>query len=461
MTSTATTGSGSLGPRTERPSKSALLEIGDTGLRRSGGRVYEEFVPNLKGRRAAKTYQEMRSNCAVIGSIFFSAEEFITENGFTITPHPDGSPSAIEQADHAEGVFDDMEHTKSEMLAEALSASVFGYSLLEKVYKIRAGPDAEIPEWRSKFNDRKVGIRKLPIRAQNTIEEWEWSEHGDVLGFLQKVPMTSKENHLKMEEVLHFRTTSDKSNPEGRSWLRSAYRSWWFLKRIQEYEAIGVSKDMAGVPVGFVPEEIMSSNADTDQKATYAKVRLILERMQRGENAHVLWPGKTNSDGTPTGWDLQPFQSGGRRPMDVDGIIRRYESRILVSVLAEAVLLGMQGNVGSWSLASTKTHGFAVALGGLQRKMADVFNRQLLPELAILNGWPPEWAPTVTFADLETSDMAVDAQSIATLVGVGALTPDDSIESGVRERLGFDPKEEVSSGQLQDAMGAFEEGEAV
>lgn len=451
------TGNGFIPDGNEVADKPPLLEIGDVGLKRSGGRVMDEFHHSLRTpERRAKTYQEMRDNCAVIGSIFFSAEEFITENGFTITPHKDESPNAIEQADFADSCFGDMEQTRSEFLAEALTMAVHGYALNQKVYKVRGG-DSDIPEWRSKYNDRKIGIRKLPTRSQSTIREWSWSEHGDVLAALHQVPLTHERIALNLDDHLHFRTTSNRNNPEGRSWLRNAFRSWYMLKRIQEFEAIGVSKDMAGVPVGRIPEEYMSSNADTNQKATYALVKKVLARAQRGEEAYFLWPGSVRSDGTQTGWDLQPFNSGGRRPMDVDGIIRRYESRILVSVLAEAVLLGMQGNTGSWSLASTKTHGFAMALGGLQRKIADVLNRQLLPELAILNGWPAEWAPTVSFGDLESSDMVADAQAITSLAGAGFITPDDAIETEIRERLGLPQKETISDGQLQDAIGSFDE----
>jgi hypothetical protein len=39
-----------------------LKEIGTTGLRRTGGTVYEEFLVSLRGRRGAK-----KLSCALIG----------------------------------------------------------------------------------------------------------------------------------------------------------------------------------------------------------------------------------------------------------------------------------------------------------------------------------------------------------------------------------------------------------
>lgn len=451
-------GHGALSRRTDRDTiKNPFEEIGDTGLERYGGRVAEEFVSNLQGRRAAKTYREMRDNCAVIGSIFFAAEQFIVNNGFSFTPYDD-SPNAVLQAEHAEQCFADMEHSASEFLAEAISCSVYGYALLEKVYKRRRG-DHPLPQLRSKHNDGRVGIRKLPIRAQDTIEEWYFTPHGETTYAIQQAPPTYKVVKLWMEEVLHIRTTSTKNNPQGRSWLRNAYRSWWFLKHHQEYEGIGASKDMAGVPLGRAPESYFSAGSATNEGKAFTQAKKVLARMQRGEQEYVLWPAAEGPEGR-TGWELGLMQSGGRRPMDLDGIIRRYESRILVSVLAEAVLLGQQGNVGSWSLASTQSHMFAVALGGLQRVIAEAVNTQLLPELAVLNGWPPQLAPTMVFADLEAEDMIAKIGALSQAVQSGLLVPDAAIENELRERLGFDAREtqpDVSDLELQDALGGLGE----
>jgi hypothetical protein len=448
---------GVLSRRTKRTGpKRPSEEIGATGLKQSGGRIYEEFHPKLSGKRAAKVYREMRDNCAVIGAPFFAAELYLADNGFRVVPSED-TQLGNELADFVDGALDDMEHTRSDFLAEVISMAWQGYSIHEKVYKRRRG-DNIIPELQSKYNDGLVGIRKLPIRSQDTIEEWVFGEHGDVHGAIQQAPPDYKVVELFRDEFAHFRTTSSKNNPLGRSWLRNAYRSWWFLKRIQEYEAIGVSKDMAGVPVGRAPKEFFrsSSNLTDDQRSTVAQCQKVLGRMQRGEQEFLWWPSAEDSNGK-TGWDAYLMQSGGRRPMDVDGIVRRYESRILVSMLAEAVLLGQQGNVGSWSLASTQTHMFAVALGGLQRKIAETVNREILPELVALNGWPSQAAPIIEFADLESEDIVQKLTAVAQAVGAGVIVPDEPMDDYFRERLDLPHRyeqEQISRQQLDDAVGA-------
>ena len=57
-----------------------------------------------------------------------------------------------------------------------------------------------------------------------------------------------------LERALHFVTKSRKNNPEGHSILRGSYRAWYFKRRIQEIEGIGLERDLAGFPVLTAPE---------------------------------------------------------------------------------------------------------------------------------------------------------------------------------------------------------------
>ena len=70
-----------------------------------------------------------------------------------------------------------------------------------------------------------------------------------------------------MEKCLLFRTQTHKNNPEGRSILRNAYRSWYFKKRIEEIEGVGIERDLAGIPIAYVDPAIMSAGATADQQA--------------------------------------------------------------------------------------------------------------------------------------------------------------------------------------------------
>ncbi len=111
-----------------------LTELGSTGLRRSGGTVYEEFLVNLRGIRGAKTYREMADNDPTIGSMLFAIEKVITRLEWRVDPYTDGSEDGEitsedkEVAAFVESCLNDMSDSWDSTLSQMLSMLVFGYS---------------------------------------------------------------------------------------------------------------------------------------------------------------------------------------------------------------------------------------------------------------------------------------------------------------------------------------------
>lgn len=50
--------------------------------------------------------------------------------------------------------------------------------------------------------------------------------------------------------------------------MRNAYRSWYFKRRIQEVEGIGIERDLAGLPVMYAPADLDIWNPDDEQAQT-------------------------------------------------------------------------------------------------------------------------------------------------------------------------------------------------
>jgi excisionase family DNA binding protein len=436
---------------------------GTTGLKRSATRISDEWHPKLRGTKAIKVFREMRDNDAVCGSVYYSMDTQIRQTEITIEA-VDDSPLAMQARDHVESCLDDMHQTVSEFLSDSNSQIWAGWALHGTKYKIRRGENGGgtgLESLTSKHNDGLPGWDEFPIRAQDTIQEWEFRDDGRWLGAYQLAPPKYKREYLDFnkDELLLFRTVSNKNDPTGRSLFRNAWRSWWFLKRIQEIEAIGVEKDLVGMLVFTLPIDFFGDDADDDKKATVAAWREVGERARRGEHECIVMPAEEEEDGK-TGFGARLLTGGGRRPIDVNEIIKRLESRIALSVLGEAVLLGMQGNVGSWSLASSKTHMFAVALKAVLKSTEDTINRHAIPRLIRYCGWPTEISPLCAFSDIESDDSSELAAALSGLVTSGLITADAPLEEYVRVRMGLPLNEEVSDGQAQDALGSMSEAEA-
>ena len=411
--------------------------LGRSGLDARSGIVQEEWLRQLKGTKAVKAYLEMRDNDPIIGSILYAIKALIRQTEWIIQPTGD-TPAHIEAADFVEECRTDMAHSWHDLLSEVMSMLPFGWSYFETVYKYRRGPDAEDGSERSKFNDGKIGWRKIALRAQETLYKWEFDEDGSATGMWQQAPPNYKLTFIPIEKALLFRTETHKNNPEGRSMLRNAYRSWYFLKKIQELEAIGVERDLAGLPVAHVPIEMLSPSASASQQATLANIFEMVRKVKRNEFEGVVFPAETDADGNPSGFKFSLLTSGGRRPVDVNEIIKRYESRIAVSFLADFVLLGLDG-VGSFALSSNKTHLFAQAIGAYLKQVSEIFNRFAIPRLLKMNGVSPEFFPEIKYADIETPDINELAGAIGALSSAGVLTPDDELEKWIRDFANMPP----------------------
>jgi hypothetical protein len=224
--------------------------------------------------------------------------------------------------------------------------------------------------------------------------------------------------------------------------LRNAYRPWYFAKRIDEIEAIGIERDLVGLPVIELPLDYMSPTATAQQKQLRQSYQTLVQQIRRDEREGVLMPTSVDREGKPTGYKFSLVTGGGRRSIDTSAVITRHEQRIAMTMLAEFIFLGTQ-NVGSWSLASTKTSLFSQALGGHMENIASTINRNLVPRLMGLNGFTAEEYPKVVYGDVEAPDLQEIAVAINNLVGAGVLTPDDALERKLREMAKLPQKPDV------------------
>ena len=61
-------------------------EIGRIGQCRYGGVFYEEFLPELRGRRGVEAFHEMSDNDDIVGAILFSIEMLVKQAEWNIEP---------------------------------------------------------------------------------------------------------------------------------------------------------------------------------------------------------------------------------------------------------------------------------------------------------------------------------------------------------------------------------------
>jgi len=113
----------------------ARSELGSAGRNTTYGQIRaDEFIAELRGKRAIKKYREMRDNDSTIGAVMYATEQTLRDVKFTVKP-ADDSEAAKAEAKFVEEVLSDMEHTLDDHISEALSFLSFGFSTFEVVYK--------------------------------------------------------------------------------------------------------------------------------------------------------------------------------------------------------------------------------------------------------------------------------------------------------------------------------------
>ncbi len=400
-------------------------EIGRIGQRRYGGTLYEEFLPELRGKRGVEVYTEMSENDDVVGAILFAIEMLVRQCDWTVRPGGD-SAKDNEAAEFVESCMNDMQETWIDTISEILSFLTYGWSYHEIVYKRRMGNTADA-RTKSKYTDGLIGWAKLPIRAQDTLYQWEYDDNDNLLGMTQQPPPGYGLYTIPVEKALLFRTKSRKNNPEGRSILRNAYRSWYFKRRIQEIEGIGIERDLAGLPVIHAPEglDIWDNSIEENVKAR-AGLETMVKNIRRDEMEGVV---------LPYGFTLELLSSGGSRQFDTNAIIDRYDTRIAMTVLADFIFLG-HSQTGSWALSSDKTELFAVAIGAFLDIICETFNSQAIPSLIDINGDHFQGIldyPKMVHGDIEDADITKVSTFIKDMTGIGVLIPDDGLEDYIRQ----------------------------
>ena len=410
---------------------SPFLEMGATGLRRAAGYIDEEFLPQLRGRKAIEVFKEMSLNDPICSSLLFTIDRLLRNVDWNVQP-AGKSAEVAKAARFVEGCMEDMDDTWSDFISEALSMLPYGWSYHEMVFKRRRGMWQRDGKFRSKFDDDLIGVRKLPIRAQDTLLRWVFDSSGETAGMVQIAPPLYKTVFVPINRSVLFRYRHYKNSPEGLSMLRGAYRPYFFKKRIEEFEAIGIERDLAGLPIAKIPAEMLRATPGSEQAKSADAFKRLVRSMRRNDQEGIVFPMSYDQETKQPLYSLELLGGGGARQFDTNAVIERYEQRMLMTVLADFILVGHEDS-GSYSLHTDKTGIFRTALNSISESIADTLNRVLIPKLFMVNGWKPASLPKIVPTDVDAPDITVLSAFMSQMSAMGVQWfPDGELENFLR-----------------------------
>ena len=394
-------------------------------------------------------------NSPTIGALLYTIQSTMRKVEWRVLP-ADDSPAAQEAADFIESCMADMSHSWEDLVVENLSMLPFGFAPHELVYKRRLGknpgPDPsrvvpvggiphDLPS--SEYGDGKIGWRRIPLRGQDTVIKWFFDENGQVKGLTQQ-PWVGPLIDIPIEKLLLFRPIYYKQNPEGRSILRTAYIPYYYIKRLQEQEAI-LFERLGGVPCIKIPGQIIEAASSGDAAATAVvnMYKRIAINLRTDEQMGLVLPS-----------DCWPAANGGVSPQEqykfelvtpqmraagvvFDPTIQRYSVSILTSVLADFLTLGHEAR-GTQSLAVSKVDMFFQAIEGYLNSLAAVYNRFAIPRLWELNGMDQDLRPHIEPDLAQRVDLDVLSNFILRLSQAGMpMFPNEELQSYILDAGGL------------------------
>lgn len=429
-------------------SRSPFAELGVAGVKIAGGYVYEDFLEQLLLERGRRIWREMRDNDSTVNAIMFAIEMIMKAVDWRVVENKDNKTEELarEYKELISGMlFEDMDHTWDAFITEVIPMLVFGWEWFEIVYKRRVGPDQANNRNRSKFTDGLIGIAKLANRPPETLDRWNIDERGDVRGLWQQPPLGGTVRYIPIEKSLHFVPHGTKNNPEGRSILRGAYRSWFFLKNIQEIEAIAIEREMNGLPVVYAPDEVINGTTPEAQAARQAYIKMARD-IKFNEQGGAVIPSDPyyDADGRVSNMrkvELKLLASEGNRSIDTGEVILRYQREIARTVLADFMMLGSTDR-GSFALSRDKSDLFVRALKGWMDSIAETLNRHLIPKIFQMNGLDLDYMPYLDYGEIAPVDLEELGRFISDVARAGApLFPDNSLEETLRDAAGLPGKD--------------------
>lgn len=435
---------GNRGPyvgQTARPSTNQR-EYGVSGTENFGGYIRrEDYNPDLDNFvTATKIYDKMRRGDAQVNAMLKVLKLPLRGAKWTCLP-PDEKGDNVDQAiaDFINNcLFDDdaMEFSWDYTLRHILLQLEFGFSVLEKVFRVdetgayrilRLAPrlPRTVRMWHVDRNGRlKAVVQYAPVPVSTQIPEASMSTTGapfERATYRYNTTVSFQYLTIPADYVGVFTLEREGDNYEGISILRNVYRNYFY--KDQAYHAEGVRLDRwgVGIPVANLSEGHTLNEDDLGDLAE------VLKNVRANERAFLIAPPFVQ-------YDLMPKTGSTSAGTGAAAWIDHHDQQIVRNVLAGFLTIGQDPH-GTLGFGSRLTDLFVSSLNGVAAGICADMKHQVVRQLCDLNfDMTKRKYPRVTCRDLEQVDMDNLVKTLTDLNGT-FIQPDDDTEKLLRKIL--------------------------
>ena len=390
--------------------KAVGVELGS-----SRGGLLRDVVPALAARNQAfAIYDEMANGDGAVDVSLRAAKMPVMGANYFVEAFDESEEAAVIAEFVEYNLLEGSNSPFLNVLEDILRMYEFGYSVLEKVYEER--------EWsprKTGANRRKYTmLRKLSPRPTPTIKEIVYDNNGGPVEFVQAAVQADGkpiDKKIPIEKLVVFTHNRKGGNLEGKSLLRTAYRSWYFKTNL--YNIDGIQKERHGM--GFPVVELPPGYKDDDVTAAVELVRNI----RTNEHGGAVIPPK---------WVLRFLELPGQ-PVNVLESIEHHNGQIMLNTMTQFLLLGISGAGGGRATSGSQQDMFNKSLRYVANQICESINLYCIPYLVGYN-FTTDKFPKLRARNLgETKDLQQWASAMANLKGQGLVNWTPETEEWVRE----------------------------
>ena len=439
-------------PQKEESNLVLSQEIGTLGL--SSIRSFTAFLHNheTKFPESIRTYREMGEDpdvATALDAVYTFVDRAFFDFRIECNTKSAKSKKAAKFIDFS---LRNMEAPLRQYVRSLLTYKQYGFAIAEKVFEIDEDPKSPY------FGMYR--LQKLGFRPQDTIDlttPFTYSDDGrEIISVNQNITgsMLSKalpqsligKKSIPIQKCVLVGNNITDNNPLGVSPLASVYRSWREKTLIQEYEVVGVSKDLGGMPVLMVPGTILnraSLNPNGEEAQSLRVLQSNIANLHAGEQSYMVLPSDIYENTSMRQYDLvfQGVQGSGKQ-FDTQALIKQRQLDIFNRFGAGVLIMG-GGEGGSLSLSDNKQTLLSHYVERDVDTIIEAIQTQVIPTMLRINGMylSQEDMPKFCSDDIGDPDIDTVSSAIQKIVGVKGLpmTPGTINEffamMGMKERI--------------------------
>jgi len=254
-------------------------------------------------------------------------------------------------------------------------------------------------------------------------------------GLVYNVDVAQKD--ISGSKILFFRIEPDSDFPLGKSLLYGAYTAWKAKKILQEYEAIGVAKNLSGVLDIKVPSNYITkyfTEPNSDEAVYVANLITQAELLHAGKGSYILTGSDTNQTGSHYLFEVTTVggSGGNAQNYNVGQAIARYNQEIQLSLQTMVLSMGSEGG-GSFALSDNSTYLMTLFIENVQRVIGQEFKKAIRIAYE-LNGLSLDRIPTLEWEALQPLDWDEFTKGWQRLLQSGGVTATQDLETFFREQ---------------------------